>query len=587
MSTAPAKLPALPPVTTDNVQLQRWMQAVSERLEVREGARGNQDERVVLQRDLKALGLASTQFVGSRITPSSNAGGGVLVQTPGGGFTRIPIDAFSDELRKTRLYRDLLARIDDTARFDELPDQVRSLLLRPIADEAEQRGAEVRRLDRKLQNATESLAYSVQEVTTAVSGAQAGVREVAFASTTANAAIAGRVTQVQARLDDFSDGTAGSATIEEKMTASASRANGLSAQYTLKVGTGNKIAGVGLASTTSTAGAGTSAIILQADKFALVGSAETIADPANPPISRVPFGYDSATNTIYINGQVRINAGGSRLDAIGATGPAGAAGARGSVTRYGTGAWSDATAVALLPSAAVVGDTVTLVNGSSAVTKYWGGSAWLSPGVIIDGNLLVGGTISSTSLDTSGYVKAGGSSLAAGITAAGHFNVSMSAPYGATAYGTSCGLYGSSSGTGIGVFGQSVNGVGVYGSTSGGLAPAVYGQSLQGVAGRGIETNGTCNIGGQLTLSVPTGTAPISATSSTQCPGLNASMVGGYPAINLVRTTPSFTVDSLTTGGSSVSFPGNNKPGSTSGAANTWLAVTIGGAQYAIPAWAF
>lgn len=52
-----AKLPALPPVQTNDVQLKRWMEAVAERLEVREGTRGDEDERAVTVKDLKEWGL--------------------------------------------------------------------------------------------------------------------------------------------------------------------------------------------------------------------------------------------------------------------------------------------------------------------------------------------------------------------------------------------------------------------------------------------------------------------------------------------------------------------------------------------------
>jgi hypothetical protein len=43
-----------------------------------------------------------------------------------------------------------------------------------------------------------------------------------------------------------------------------------------------------------------------------------------------------------------------------------------------------------------VGDFVTLGNGTNfAATRYWGGAAWLLPGVVLDGNLLVMGTVSA------------------------------------------------------------------------------------------------------------------------------------------------------------------------------------------------
>lgn len=90
----------------------------------------------------------------------------------------------------------------------------------------------------------------------------------------------------------------------------------------------------------------------------------------------------------------------------GNTGPQGAAGVRGSVTRYVSGqtSWNDTTANNALPSLPqVIGDTVTFTNGSTySETKYWGGSSWLAPGVILDGNLLVSGSVSAAKIDSRG-----------------------------------------------------------------------------------------------------------------------------------------------------------------------------------------
>lgn len=47
-----ARLPSLPSVKTADASMRSWMQAVTERLEVREGARGDKGERSVTQRDL-------------------------------------------------------------------------------------------------------------------------------------------------------------------------------------------------------------------------------------------------------------------------------------------------------------------------------------------------------------------------------------------------------------------------------------------------------------------------------------------------------------------------------------------------------
>lgn len=302
-ATPKARLPALPPVPMTDPALAVFLNAVKERLEVREGSRGNPFEQVVTQRDLQDLGLSGSQVI---LTPTG-AVGGVLVQLPGGNYATISVDAFAEGIRQSKLYQDLIRRLDDPVRFDGYPDEVKRILLNSIAEEAAARGADIQRMEHKIQTETRSLAMRVEEVTASVASAAAGVREVAFASADRDRAVAGQVTQVEARLDDV-----GGVTVEQAITAVADRATGLEGQYTLKIQAGNKVAGFGLAVTSPTAGAATSAFIINADKFAVVSGSDTITDPANPPTTRIPFGVDASG--VYINGQVRINASGATLD---------------------------------------------------------------------------------------------------------------------------------------------------------------------------------------------------------------------------------------------------------------------------------
>lgn len=377
--TGPAKLPGLARVSTGNSALDGWIQAVSERLEVREGARGNPYERVVTVRELTALGLDATQWGRKTGTAIS----GVMVQAPDGTFTRVPVDAFADEIRKTRLYRDLMLAIDDPARFDGVPDQVKFILLENIADEAAKRGADIQRLDKKIQSATESLAYTVQEVTAAVKGAAAGVRDVSYASANANAATAGKVTQVVARIDNVTinpadilptvyatlgalqsavpvgvpgkfyqvagtpvllyrwtgstytlGGSGTTATVEQRMTATADRVQGAFASYTIRVSTGGAVSGFGLATSEDPTGATTSDFIVQADRFSVMPSYTFSSLAAAPPASpasgntwyqtdtkiskrysggawvtftpKLPFGVDTISDYVYLDGGIRV-----------------------------------------------------------------------------------------------------------------------------------------------------------------------------------------------------------------------------------------------------------------------------------------
>lgn len=334
--TGKAKLPGLPRISTGNQALDGWIAAVNERLEVREGNRGNPFERVVLLRELTALGLDSTQW-GKK---TGTAIAGVMVQSPDGTFTRVPIDAFADEIRKTRLYRDLTGAIDDAGRFDSYPAQVKSLLLNSIAEAASQRGADIKHLENKLQSATESLASNMTEVTAAVQSVAAGVRQVDFAAAEANRATAGHITQVQARLDDV-----GGVTIEESMTATADRVTGLAGEFMVKITAGNAVAGFGLAASEDPSGATESTFIVEADKFALTSAFTFVSETtpsatlagqtwykASTKVSKyatgtgtthwvtytpvIPFGVDTVTGTVYINGAVKINSGGVALQDV-------------------------------------------------------------------------------------------------------------------------------------------------------------------------------------------------------------------------------------------------------------------------------
>lgn len=89
----------------------------------------------------------------------------------------------------------------------------------------------------------------------------------------------------------------------------------------------------------------------------------------------------------------------------GATGATGSAGTRGSKQFYASGtSWSDSTADAAITSAGltkVLLDQVTISGGSFSQTKYWDGSVWQTITQVIDGNLLVNGSIGATKIAVS------------------------------------------------------------------------------------------------------------------------------------------------------------------------------------------
>ena len=309
VDTGKAKLPALPPVTVDDAGLQRWIQSVTERLEVREGSRGNLYERSVTVRDLETA-LRNLTAEGDTVVQSN----GDLKIKIGGMNATISVQQFADAIRQTRLYRDLLTRLDDPNRFNTFPSEIRNILLKSIAEEAAQRGADIQRLETKIQDANRSVAIKVEEVTAALGVNQAGIREVQAAYVNSTQATATQVTQLESSLGNYyQDGTPGRALLEEELTTQVSFVDGLRSQYTLKVQAGGALAGFGVAAE-EVNGVPSSAFLISADKFAIVAPNYSGGLTTSPNLNNIPFGVDASG--VYINGQVRINATGLELQQV-------------------------------------------------------------------------------------------------------------------------------------------------------------------------------------------------------------------------------------------------------------------------------
>jgi len=423
--TGLVNLPALPPINAQDPALRNWMSAVAERLEVREGTRGNRFERAVTLRELEDATKSLTDLSVSK-TP---APGEVLIDLGGGLTASVAIDQFVAELKNTRLYRDLLRRLDDPNRFDDLAVEVRSILLKSIADEAAARGADIRRTETLIQDSNRSLAIAVEEVTASLGNSAAGVRELTSAVATSTSATAVKVTQLESSLGNYyQDGTAGRAVLESTLTTQANFTTGLRAQYTLKVQAGGALAGFGIAATEIN-GTPSSAFIISADKFAIVAPNYSGGLTTTPDNNLVPFGVDAdgiyMNTNVYVRGTMKVDTGGKTL----------ANGLRGSLNLSVTAsAWSDTTArqavwtvlgnagSAVNNNHLVIGDTVTISNSASpptyVQTKYWNSSAWTDSGVIINGNLLVDGSIAAGKIDTRGLTikdSSGNIILSAGV----------------------------------------------------------------------------------------------------------------------------------------------------------------------------
>ena len=402
--TGRARLPALPPTNAQDPSLRNWMSAVAERLEVREGSRGNPFERAVTVRELEAATAGLVQ-----ITAQGQAQRDGAFPIGNGLSASINIERFADSIRNTRLYRDLMKRLDDPTRFDHLASEIRSVLLKSIADEAAARGADIQRNETLIQDANRSLAMAVQEITAALGDNSAGIRELQAAYVNSSQATAVKVTQLESSLGKYyQDGSAGRVKLEQEMITQASYVDGLRGQYTLKIQAGGALAGFGLAAE-EVNGVPSSAFIINADKFAIVSPNYSGGLTASPNMNHIPFGVDAngiyLNNNVYVRGQMRVDTGGKTL----------ADGLRGSLDIAATGAsWSDTRARQAIwgalgnPGSApnnnhlVIGDAVTISLGYFVETRYWTGSGWEVPGAVINGNLLVQGSVAANKIDTRG-----------------------------------------------------------------------------------------------------------------------------------------------------------------------------------------
>ena len=524
--------PAIPAVNTGNVV--QAVSAIKQIVEMREGQRGSKYEQAVTWRDLADMKV---------IAQKPSGWGNAVFDSEGKNLalTGLMRDALENEIRNSQAYKRLMARVGSDEDMAGLPEEVVQLLKNDIAEEARKRGAAIRELETIIQNSARSFAMKVSEVTAAVSTAQAGVRQITFASATQLKAQAGQITTVKARLDDF--GGSG-VTVEQKMTATVDRLNGMSGSYSVKIGAGGKFTGFVLSVDAPVGAVPYSVFLIDADKFAIFTGGGAFS----------PFGVDGSG--VYMNGSVRINTGGQSLATLAANaavaavtyigafssapagsknnvyrnttdgnsyifngsswelylekGVTGTNGSRGSLTLYASGSsWSDSTANSAIlgvtgSSVKVIGDTVTISNGTDfAATKYWSGTSWIDPGVVINGNLLVNGTVSASTLTTgqisiptrSADIYVGGDSSAAFPFNLSAFHIDKSSGTGPgfsiINSGPAVAMYvDSSASSGIQITSSATSGIGVQGKGTGANGVGVFGEASQS-SGYGGSFNNT------------------------------------------------------------------------------------------------
>ena len=440
----------LPVVRTGDVMLDRFLEQVREYIDSTKGA-PNAPNRVLRVADIGAIVELATA--------------GAIKKTQN--KTQSELDGLAAEIMNTRLFQTL------TSSGPALAGRLGGLPVTNITEVKSQKGA-----------------------------TNAGVSTNAIVAVSDDSATAALVTTVEARLDNFD----GVASIETAYLALANRSTGLEAQYTVKVTAGGAVAGFGLAATDPVGGTPSSAFIISADKFAIVSPGYVGGATNTPSFANIPFGVDATG--VYINGQVRINAGGAKIEdgiegppgatgatgATGSTGSTGATGQRGparTVRTIAGSSWSDIEAnnaiTALGWPGKVVRDEVTLRNAAETYveTKYWDGSSWAAIGVTINGNLLVSGSITSdkigtnaltaVNVNTTGQIRSTGSytpSSAAGVGASviGENSSAASGQAGVYGYGR-YGVYAFCSQTGTG---GDFNHAALYASNVGAYGNAIW-----------------------------------------------------------------------------------------------------------------
>jgi hypothetical protein len=306
-----AKLPGLASPSTDINQLRNVVDNLKEIVEIREGRRGSRYDQVVTWRDLYNVGLVAVQSGGNTFINRTGSGGvaGVTLLSPN--LQAMMAEEFDRKVKASGAYKDLTTEIGVAAAYKGAPQEVVDILTNNLLDEAIKRGADIRNVETKIQEIDRSLALSVRELTASVDGAQASAREVMYSSATRDQATAGVVTTVKARLDNFGGG---GVTVEQKMTATVNRVTGLEGIYSVKVVIDNNgtpyITGFALSSTVTAGGGATSSFVVNASNFAIY----------RPGTSSVaPFGVDAGTNTVFINGTLLINSGGTSINSVSAT----------------------------------------------------------------------------------------------------------------------------------------------------------------------------------------------------------------------------------------------------------------------------
>lgn len=188
-----------------------------------------------------------------------------------------------------------------------------------------------------------------------------------------------------------------------------------------------------------------------------------------------------------------------------------------------------------------IGDTITLRNsaGTASAEKFWGGSAWLDPGTVISGNLLVGGTISgAVNLAITGNAVFEGINSTSIVIGNGSISVSASVIANPNGF-AEVGVVGkSTTAARPGIYGYNSTGHGVYGESSSGSGVLGFANTGDGVKASAMSGNGVNALGGIAGSAVKAVGAGSGTGRALECDGFNV-MNGRTGVRTLVVTSGS------------------------------------------------
>lgn len=282
----------------------------------------------------------------------------------------------------------------------------------------------------------------------------------------------------------------------------------------------------------------------------------------------------------------------------GANGSNGTNGARGSLNLYISGSsplttteCDNAVLAATGSSTKILGDTVTEGDGSTYVsTLRWNGSSWAAPGVIIDGSLLVTGSVTANALAANSVTAAKMSAatitadkITSSTTAYGGISFALGSSASIAGYNAAMAVTSSTSARYAALFANTTNQTG-----AGGIAVGVNnGSSYAGTFLNANDASFTQHRtrvdlaqNQQAGSFVNLGSDYTSIDSKVLlCDNAYAVwIVTGTLRIDQTPTTGAAAANNSAGGAALV-----NKPGSASN--NSWLSINLGGTTYYVPVW--